>query len=232
MNKLKLILLTLVFIHTHVWAHRLLPRIKSFLPENPVVLVAGCYDGEDMVTMTQIWPKGEIYGFEPVPLLFLKTKAKTFNCKNVHCYQLALSDQSGRAQFHLSSDPESDISRSSSLLEPKDHLKLYTNVKFNKSIEVQTINLDEWGQLNNVNHIDLLWLDMQGAELQVIKSAPMLLKTVKVLFTKIAFTETYKNIPLYSEVHPWLESQGFIEIFQETCGSAQAEGYAIFIRKF
>lgn len=211
-------------------AHRMLPSMAQFLPENPVILAAGSYDGEDALNMSQVWPKSTIHTFEPIPLLFLKTKAKTFNCKNITCYQMALSNQSGRAQLYISSDPENDISRSSSLLEPKEHLKLYPDVKFNKSIEVQTINLDEWSQLNNINHVDMMWLDMQGAELDALKGAPNLLKTVKVVFIKIALLETYKNVPHYAVVRSWLESKGFTMIFEETCGAAKAEGYALFIR--
>lgn len=229
MNKLSfLLLLSLTSFQIH--AHRLLPSLAQFLPENPVILEAGAYDGEHSLQMSELWPKGKIHIFEPVPLLFLKTKAKTFNRKNVCCYQLALSSQTGKENFYVSSDPETEISRSSSLLEPKNHLTLYPTVKFNKRIEVPTINLDEWAALNNVDHIDLMWLDMQGNEFNVLKAAPNMLKTAKVIFIKIAFTETYKNIPLYYEVRPWLESQGFKVISEETCGDAKAEGYALFIR--
>jgi FkbM family methyltransferase len=211
-------------------AHRMLPSMAQFLPENPVILEAGAFEGEDAVVMSQVWPKGIIHTFEPVPLLYLKTKAKTFNCKNVRCYQMALSETTGKAKFYVSSDNENDVSGSSSLLEPKEHLKIYPSVKFNRSIEVQTINLDEWAQINNVDHIDFMWLDMQGAELAMLKACPNILKTVKLIFIEIAFAETYKNMPLYQEVRPWLESQGFTVIYEETCGAAKAEGNALFIR--
>jgi FkbM family methyltransferase len=229
MSKLLLILLS-SFISLNIQGHRLLPSLAKFLPENPVILEAGAYDGDYSLQMSELWPNGIIYAFEPVPLLFLKTKAKTFNRKNVRCFQFALSSQTGTASFYISSDTENEISRSSSLLEPKNHLTLYPTVKFNKRIDVPTINLDEWAVLNNVDHIDLMWLDMQGAEFNMLKAAPQILKTTKVIFIKIAFTETYKNIPLYSEVRPWLESQGFSVIFDEACGAAKAEGNALFIR--
>lgn len=230
MKKLLFLLLTSL-ISLNLSAHQLLPSLTQFLPENPVVLEAGAYDGEDALQMSQIWPKGTIHVFEPVPLLFLKAKAKTFNCKNVKCYQIALSSESGKAPFYLSSDSENDISRSGSLLEPKKHLWIYPDVAFKNKIEVQTLNLDEWALINNIDHIDFMRLDLQGAEFAILKAAPTILKTVKVIFIKIAFLETYKGIPFYHEVRPWLESQGFSVIFEQVCGSAKAEGYAIFIRK-
>lgn len=228
MNK-NLIIFSLLFC-LKLTAHRILNDMPRFLPENPVILEAGAFDGEDALRMSQLWSKATIHTFEPVPLLFLKTKAKTFNCKNVHCHQLALSGQTGRAQFYVSSDAQNEISGSSSLLEPKDHLKFYQDIKFNNIIEVQTMNLDEWAEANNIDHIDFMWLDMQGAEFDMLKSAPNILKTVKLIFMEVAFAQTYKNIPLYQEVRAWLESQGFVVIFDETCGAAKAEGNALFIR--
>lgn len=228
MNKKLIILASLLSLQAN--AHRMLNELPRFLPENPVILEAGAFDGEDALRMSQLWPKGTIHTFEPVPLLFLKTKARTFNCKNVRCYQMALSATTGRAQFFVSSNAQNEISGSSSLLEPKDHLKFYQDIKFNNTIEVQTMNLDEWAIANNVDHIDFMWLDMQGAEFAMLKSAPNILKTVKLIFMEIAFKETYKDIPLYPEVRAWLEAQGFAVAFEETCGAAKAEGNALFIR--
>lgn len=229
MNKKLIALLSATFI-INISAHRILKDISKFLPENPVILEAGSYDGDIATIMSEMWPKGTIHTFEPVPLLFLKTKAKNFNRKNVRCYQIALGKNSGRAPLYVSINAQNEISQSSSLLEPKDHLRFYQDIKFNNSIEVQTMNLDEWATENSVDHIDLMWLDIQGAEFDMLKAAPHMLKKVKLIYTKIAFAETYKNIPLYSQVRPWLESNGFTVIFDEVCGSAKAEGYALFIR--
>ncbi len=227
-NKLPLFLITTITFNLQ--AHWILNNLQQLLPSKPVILEAGACDGEDSLRMSQLWPQGTIYSFEPVPSLFLKTRAKTFARNNVHCYKLALSEQTGKATFFVSSSPEEETSGSGSLLEPKDHLTIYPDVRFEKTIEVQTINLDEWAAQNNVDYIDLMWLDMQGAELSVLKAAPRILRTVKLIFIEIAFKETYKNVPLYPEVRSWLESQGFTVIFEETCGAAKAEGNALFIR--
>ena len=229
MNKFVFVLV-LSLISLQIDAHRILRSLPQLLPKNPVILEAGAYDGEYTLQMSELWPSATIYSFEPVPLLFLKTKAKTFNRKNVRCFQLALSSQTGNAPFYVSSDPENEISRSGSLLEPKNHLTLYPTVKFNKRIDVATINLDEWATLNNVDHIDLMWLDMQGAEFSMLKAAPQMVATAKAIFIKIAFTQTYKDIPLYAEVRTWLEQNSFKVIFEEVCGDAKAEGYALFIK--
>ena len=201
--------------------------IEQFLPRNPVILEAGAHIGVDTVEMAKMWPTSTIHAFEPVPKLYNQLIASTYQLPNVRCYELALSNISGRATFYVSGGAGD---ASSSLLKPKEHLLYHPQISFDEVIEVKTLTLDEWALQNGVDHIDFMWLDMQGTEFNMLKAAPQILKTTKVIFIKIAFTETYKNIALYSEVRPWLESQGFMLIYEEVCGAAKAEGNALFIR--
>ena len=63
---------------------------------------------------------------------------------------------------------------------------------------------------NDIKKIDMLWLDMQGVELEVMKSAPNIMNSVKVVYTEVDFVEAYKGQALWPELRSWLESQGFI----------------------
>lgn len=74
----------------------------------------------------------------------------------------------------------------------------------------------DWAQQNNVSHLDMLWLDMQGYELNVLKSlSPELLSTVKVIHTEVGFIEAYEGQPTYPVVKQWLEEQGFTEVARD-----------------
>jgi FkbM family methyltransferase len=186
--------------------------VKKLLPENPIILEAGAYNGGDVIKSAQMWSKGTIYAFEPMPNLFEQLKAKTKNFHNVHCYQIALSDATGTAKFYVSSG-SSDMS--SSLLKPKDHLKYHPDVFFTKTIEVQAFNLDEWAHQNNVDHIDFMWLDMQGSEMAMLQAAPKILKTVQVIFTEVNKFEVYAGCPTYPVMKAWFESQGFVAVIED-----------------
>lgn len=185
--------------------------VARYLPKNPVILEAGAYDGSESLFMANKWPESILYTFEPVPSLYEKLVLKTRVCPRIHTYQLALSDKIGTAQFYLSTAPwvPGEVSQSSSLLEPKDHLVHAPDVHFNNIINVPTMTIDAWAQDQKVDHVDLLWLDMQGYELQAIKAAPNILKTVKAILTEVEFVEAYAGQPLYKEVREWLENQGF-----------------------
>src|SRR5438132_8350317 len=103
-----------------------------------------------------------IHAFEPVPKLFATLQSNTRRFTNVFCHQLALSSKTGKAKFYVSSGSSDG---SSSLLEPKEHLQDHPDVLFKKTIDVITITLDDWAAQHGIDHIDFLWLDMQGAEL-------------------------------------------------------------------
>lgn len=214
---------------------------SGILPENPTIIDAGAYDGQESLMMaTKFWPKGLVYSFEPVPDIYDRLVKNTRGIENIRPIQLALSDSNGSAKFYLSYEETSpyETSMSSSLLTPKDHL-LYSSTKFGGCINVQTITLDQWAIQNNISHIDFLWLDLQGFELRVLKSSPKILSTVKAIFLEVEFVEAYTNQHKYEEISNWLEDQGFVMIarnFKEPMeisysGSIIWFGDVLFVRK-
>ncbi len=180
--------------------------IASFLPKNPLIIEAGAHVGLDTIEMSKFWPKAKIHAFEPVPHIYDKLKDNTKGCKNVTCYELALSDHSGTAKLFMSSG---DSDASSSLLKPKEHLSLHPTVLFRDEVEIKTITLNDWAVSNNIKNIDFLWLDLQGLELHVLKKSDVILKTVKAIMTEVSLVENYAGGALYPELKSWLESNGF-----------------------
>lgn len=181
--------------------------VKSYLPENPVIVEAGAFDGNDTVRISQFWPLGHLHSFEPIPSLFEITTQKTQNFPNVKCYQKALSDQSGIATFYVSYY-HGLLGASSSLLPPKEHLDLAPDVEFLQTIDVESITLDDWAKQNGIEKVDFLWLDMQGYELNTIK-ASKIAKTAKVIYTEVELVEAYKGQYLFGDLCAWMSANGF-----------------------
>jgi 2-O-methyltransferase len=237
MKKLTLFFLLLTF---HCFAIEQLPYCdpiavwsfcKKYLPENPNVIECGACEGFDTVSMSQIWPNGKIYSFEPVPYLFSELKNRTKNSSNVHIYELALGDFCGKSAFYLSKHLNGSIAGSSSLLPPKEHLTRNTAVTFDDIIEVDVITLDKWASDNNVDHIDFMWLDMQGYELNMLKVSN-LAKNAKVIYLEVEFAELYAGQYLYKDVLEWMIANNF-ELAAVDCDvNKKADfGNAIFIKK-
>ena len=185
--------------------------IKQIGIKNPVILEAGACEGYDTEEWAILMPKAEIHSFEPVLQNYELTKERVKNYKNVKIYNLALSDKAEKTEIYVSKNlrDESSGAAQSSILSPKEVLNTHQYIKFPEKQEVQSINLDEWAEKNNVNRIDFMWLDLQGAEYKVLKAAPKILSTVKVLHTEVSFKEMYDDSILYPEFKDWLSSQGF-----------------------
>lgn len=104
-------------------------------------------------------------------------------------------------------------SSSSSLYEPNldrlgDFEGLAEMITVVESMEVETTRLDD------VVHerIDMLKLDVQGAELDILRGAERLLEDVLVIHAEVEFFPIYNDQPLFDDVFRFLVARGF-ELF-------------------
>ena len=199
--------------------------IALFLPPAPVAVDAGAHNGSETVQMSLLWPQGTIHAFEPVPAVFRQLEANTNHCPNIRRYLVALAGVNAAMAMHVSSG---GTDASSSLLVPKEHLAINPHIVFDEKITVSALTLDTWAEQNDCAGIDLLWLDMQGAELAALQAAPRVLATVRAIYLEAATVELYAGNPFYPEVRAWLETQGFtVEVEALADGSG---GNAFFVR--
>lgn len=184
--------------------------LKRYLPPNPIIIDCGAHDGTDSIELVKIL-KGEIHAFEPIPEIFERLQRNVKHFNNIHCYNIALSDITSDQIIYVS-EGESDAS--SSLLPPKAHLADHPDTLFKKTIKIDAFSLDDWGSKNNISKVDLLWLDMQGFELNMLMASKYILQTVKVIHTEVSTKETYSGVNLYKDYKIFLESKGFKAIIE------------------
>ncbi|MCY2974576.1 MAG: FkbM family methyltransferase [Planctomycetota bacterium] len=177
-----------------------------YLPKNPVIIDAGAHDGNDSMLMARIWPQGTIHAFEPVPATFAKLYRATQHYTNIRTYHLALGNLTGKATMHVSSGNDAD---SSSLFSPTGSLASHPVLRFESSVEVDVMTLDDWSEKFNVRHVDFLWLDMQGGELSAMQSGRKLLTCVRAVICEVAYIREYDGAPLHNEIKSWMNQAGF-----------------------
>jgi FkbM family methyltransferase len=192
--------------------HQAIENIKPYLPENPVIIEAGAFNGNDTQKLAAAWPRGIIHAFEPVPELFEQLKKNTAHLPNVICYPLALSDHDGTATFHVAEKPHKPNipTQAGSLHKPKERLAV-SPIIFPRTTTVQTITLDSWAQHYNIKQVDFLWLDTQGHELAIIQAAPHTRELVTAVYAEVGFIEAYEQQQTYLSVKSWFEAHGFYE---------------------
>lgn len=151
---------------------------------------------------------GRIIGFEPVKAECdkLNAKVKARGSTNELYLPYAVGDGSRRT-FHICNK-----AMTSSLYEPNTRLlKLFQNleelVRVVSTEEMDSKRLDD---LPEVAETDFMKLDIQGAELDVLRGATNLLKRVVVISTEVEFVPLYKDQPLFADVDAFLRGQGFL----------------------
>lgn len=201
--------------------------LKKYLPLKPVIIDCGAHDGADTVELANLLKYSTVHAFEPVESLYKKLKARPNPQKNIKYYQLALADKNGTMDFYVS---EGESDGSSSLLEPKQHLVDHPGTVFNSQIMVRTSTIDSWANENGIEKVDLLWLDMQGFELNMLRESKKILDTVSVIHTEVSTRETYKGVAPYAEYRAFLEERGF-KVIIEAIPKGWDMGNVLFVRE-
>lgn len=200
----------------------------QFLPENPFVFEVGAKDGEDSVKLAKMWPRGTILSFEANKNQFIKYLERSQKFSNMQGYNLAVNTYNGFATFHLcwgSNGDDPVFEGASSLLEP---FGPYKNDYKGPTITVPCVVFQDWCREHAVNRIDFIWLDIEGFELQFLKSSPELLKTVRVIHTETNFSQFREGTTQFEDLKSYLESEGFTLVAHWYNEGLQ--GDAIFVR--
>lgn len=178
-----------------------------------VIFDVGCNQGLVTRKYRVKFPGAMIHSFEP--LEDVANLARNLHCddRKVVINNIALGEKSGVARFNRNA-----ASDSSSLLET-DVNRLPANYKeINKTvnvIEVGIETLDEYCAKNGIAEIDILKLDVQGAELSVLKGAKRMLSEgrIKLIYSEIYFLPFYRNQPLFEDIYEYLCSYNYKFMF-------------------
>ena len=60
------------------------------------------------------------------------------------------------------------------------------------------------------SQIDMLWLDLQGMELPVLKASPDVLNRASAVVLEVSRQELYAGSGTYKEVAAWMSGHGFV----------------------
>ena len=115
------------------------------------------------------------------------------------------SSNGASMNFNITSNSES-----SSLLDLKLHSKLYPEIRQVDSFWTKTATLD-YIVFEKYN-ADFLNLDIQGAELEALKGAGMILTNVKWIYVEVNENELYEGCPLAYEIEDYLKTKGFTNV--------------------
>ena len=80
-----------------------------------------------------------------------------------------------------------------------------------KEITVDSIRLDDWCKTHNVRP-NLIWMDAQGAELDILRGAENSLRDIQAILTEVGLKSYYNGQSLKTEIDEYLANHGFFEL--------------------
>ncbi len=205
--------------------------ISKYIQDARLIVEAGAADGVDTMRFSLEYPNSRVVALEPVNEQFTYLKKKFADFKNVEVYNLALSNHSGITQMYLGkSDGHLGGLGSSSLLPPDLHRSYFPQIEFSEIQQVKTVTLEEL--LMTESQVDLLWLDIQGKELEVLSCSKETFRLkVKVIHLEISRVSLYVGMPSEKEIRQFLEGAGF-KCVEDRVGAIAGNALYINLRFF
>lgn len=181
-------------------------QYKLFHNTSPVIFDIEAHLGQTALVYSEILPKAYIYSFEPFSESF-DIAVKNCQNPNIHLFNSAISNKIGNIQLNIN-----DYSGSNSILPSNNDLRSWswaTNTK--ESLTVKSDTLDNFTQSNNIEHINILKLDIQGGELLALEGAKRLLQEnrIDIIYTEIEFVPFYVNQPLFLDILLYLSGMNY-----------------------
>jgi FkbM family methyltransferase len=141
--------------------------LARFVKWGMTVIDVGAHQGFFTLLMSKlVGPKGLVVAFEPSPreLKRLKLNVTINRCRNVRVEGYAIGDRKGVVEFFVVSDR---WTTRNSLVAPKIHRT--------EHVFVNMTTLDDYLQETQIVSVDLVKIDVEGAELMVLQGAERLL---------------------------------------------------------
>lgn len=196
---------------------------KRFLRSDPLTIFdVGACECLDSIRYQQLFPKATVHAFEANPINASRAKATLAKYGNngVILNGVALSDTSGELDFFCSKGaPSGKVNdqhwdygnKSGSILEP-DMEKIgsvWNWLRFRKQEKVPCTTLSGYCESHGVKKIDLLHLDVQGAELMVLRGALPFIQSIDAIWLEVSSERFYIGQAVDDDLHPFLKANGF-----------------------
>lgn len=218
------------------------PRIRGAWPKyeylrpwlvdlQPATVVdVGVNHGQFLHLARRLWPGAFILGIEPNAVLVRKMSAIYAGDARVRIEACAVGEREGEAEFHVTRDDQS-----SSIHAPTE--AYYDDREGDAVLRTETVPLRRLDRLlDGLEGPMILKVDVQGAELEVLKGAGGRLADVAAIVVEAPFERAYVGAAGFDEIYAFLTANGFAyegslgQLYSKRTGRVRQQD-AIYVRQ-
>jgi len=182
---------------------------KLIRQESPMIFDIGANIGKVTQQYRSLFPDAIIHSFEPFPESYQLLENQCSKDSKIFPHQVAICENVGKSTFHsnrvavtnslLATDSQAEALWGQGLLDAKS------------LVEVESTTIDCFCAENHIRTIDILKMDIQGAELRALQGAIEMLarQAVSLIYLEIIVGETYIGQGKLFEYFQLLDSLGY-----------------------
>lgn len=170
-----------------------------------VIFNIGALNGVEAILFRNYLPKSQIFLFEAALVPFKLTVDNVSGIPNITPVLCGLGNVDGSKTLNLFRNPGLN-----SFLEEFSDLELFSDKKI-LAEPVPIAKAETYCLKNKIEKVDLIWMDVQGFEIEVFKGFGNMLKDVSIIQTECSWKPKYHNQPSYKDVYDYLHQFGFVE---------------------
>jgi FkbM family methyltransferase len=169
----------------------------ELVPDAKLIFDVGANVGQSAKAYRRLFPSAQIWSFEPFPDNYAAL-SRSLSDGQFHPIPTALSDQVGSATLNVGG-----ASITNSLL--------HRETETGKTIQIQTDTIDRFCSEHGIAAIDILKVDVEGAEDRVFEGAQGMFArgAIRSVFVEVYFDPVYEGMPLMWDLHGQLKEAGF-----------------------
>jgi FkbM family methyltransferase len=174
--------------------------------EYRAVIDGGANRGSFTDALLQLHRPERLVLVEAIPELAQQLRARYAAQPGISIVAAALSDRNGSAPFEIN---RSDASSSLLRIDPRNTGWFSRDLRVERTVQVPTITLSALMDDQGLQTVDLLKLDLQGAERLVLTAGEAVLNRVQVIYTEVFFEQLYAGAWLFGQLNEFLARHEF-----------------------
>lgn len=191
--------------------------INRYAPNPKVILDIGALDCAQSRFFTEQLPNTRVVAFEPSP-----DNVGLCRESGIELVEKVALDYTGQTDFYAIKPGTN--SGASSIYEPLGEILPWDEKPVYSRITIPCTRIDDWAREADVKQIDAVWMDVQGAELKVLKGFGSLLDKVSVIATEVETSPVYHGDPVqFAELSKFMFEHDFVLVDYKQAWEKEAD---------